>query len=58
MDHENVEYFKAKVVELEAKRKGRLCIDGEFLDIEAGPQGRVRFEVVQDLSLQVFSIHS
>ncbi|KAK3814162.1 MAG: ATP-NAD kinase-like domain-containing protein [Benniella sp.] len=55
MDHENVEYFKAKVVELEAKRKGRLCIDGEFLDIEAGSQGRVRFEVVQDLSLQVFS---
>ncbi|KAF9363810.1 hypothetical protein BGX34_003272 [Mortierella sp. NVP85] len=58
MDHENVEYFKAKVVELEAKRKGRLCIDGEFMDIEAGPQGRVRFEVVQDLSLQVFSIHT
>lgn len=58
MNHENVEYFKAKAVELEAKRKGRLCIDGEFLDIEAGPQGRVRLEVVQDPSLHVFSIHS
>ncbi|KAG0245351.1 ATP-NAD kinase-like domain-containing protein [Mortierella sp. GBAus27b] len=58
IDHENVEYFKVKAVELEASKDGRLCVDGEFLEIKAGPQGRVRFEIVQDPNLQLFYLQS
>ncbi|KAG0256495.1 hypothetical protein BG011_004464 [Mortierella polycephala] len=47
---DEVEYYKAKAVELETTTKGRICIDGEFMDIEAGPEGRVRFEVVSPCS--------
>ncbi|KAF9987061.1 hypothetical protein BGZ65_005256 [Modicella reniformis] len=42
MEQEKVEYFKAKVVELETPTPGRLCIDGEFLEIQGGPEGRMR----------------
>ncbi|KAI8597115.1 ATP-NAD kinase-like domain-containing protein, partial [Dissophora ornata] len=52
--HEKVEYYKAKAVELETPEKGRLCVDGEFLNVEGGAQGRVRFEVVPDPNLQLF----
>ncbi|KAG9070300.1 hypothetical protein KI688_009637 [Linnemannia hyalina] len=54
--HENVEYYKAKVVEIETPTQGRLCVDGEFLDIAAGPEGRVRFEVVSDPNIQLFHL--
>ncbi|KAG0098098.1 hypothetical protein BGZ93_001132 [Podila epicladia] len=36
---EKVEYLKVKALELETPEKGRLCIDGEFMDIEAGAEG-------------------
>ncbi|KAG0293284.1 hypothetical protein BGZ96_003050 [Linnemannia gamsii] len=52
--HEKVEYYKAKVVEIETPTQGRLCVDGEFLDVAAGPEGRVRFEVVSDPNIQLF----
>ncbi|KAF9145866.1 hypothetical protein BGX30_006349 [Mortierella sp. GBA39] len=54
--HEKVEYYKAKVVEIETPTQGRLCVDGEFLDIAAGPGGRVRFEVVSDPNIQLFHL--
>ncbi|KAG0219457.1 hypothetical protein BGX33_002727 [Mortierella sp. NVP41] len=54
--HEKVEYYKAKVVEIETPIIGRLCVDGEFLDIAAGPEGRVRFEVVSDPNIQLFHL--
>lgn len=54
--HEKVEYYKAKVVEIETPTQGRLCVDGEFLDIAAGPEGRVRFEVVSDPNIQLFHL--
>ncbi|KAK3813661.1 MAG: ATP-NAD kinase-like domain-containing protein [Linnemannia elongata] len=54
---EKVEYYKAKVVEIETPSQGRLCVDGEFLDIAAGPEGRVRFEVVSDPDIQLFHIN-
>ncbi|KAI1318432.1 hypothetical protein EDD11_006516 [Mortierella claussenii] len=57
MGHEKVEYYKAKMVELELSEKGRLCVDGEFLDVEAGPQGRVLFEVVSDPNIQLFHVY-
>ncbi|KAF9116097.1 hypothetical protein BGX27_004895 [Mortierella sp. AM989] len=54
--HEQVEYFKAKVVEFETPTNGRICIDGEFLDVEAGPQGRLRFEIALGSSVQIFHV--
>ena len=54
--HEKVEYYKAKVVEIETPTQGRLCVDGEFLDMAAGPEGRVRFEVVSDPNIQLFHL--
>ncbi|KAG0272079.1 hypothetical protein BGZ95_012181 [Linnemannia exigua] len=54
--HEKVEYFKAKVVEIETPTKGRLCVDGEFLDVAAGSEGRVRFEVISDPNIQLFHL--
>ncbi|KAF9127024.1 hypothetical protein BGW39_006179 [Mortierella sp. 14UC] len=56
VDQEHVEYIKAKAIELETPTQGRLCIDGEFLTIEAGPEGRVRFEVTSDPNIQIFHI--
>ncbi|KAG0280313.1 hypothetical protein BGZ95_010592 [Linnemannia exigua] len=56
VNQEHVEYIKAKTIELETPTQGRLCIDGEFLTIEAGPEGRVRFEVSSDLNIQIFRI--
>ncbi|KAF9155336.1 hypothetical protein BG015_010268 [Linnemannia schmuckeri] len=53
---EHVEYIKAKVIELETPTQGRLCIDGEFLTIEAGPEGKIRFEVTSDPNIQIFHI--
>ncbi|KAG0305196.1 hypothetical protein BGZ97_001190, partial [Linnemannia gamsii] len=53
---EKVEYYKAKVVEIETPTQGRLCVDGEFLEIAAGPEGRVRFEVVSDPNIQLFHL--
>ncbi|KAF9975277.1 hypothetical protein BGZ73_001127 [Actinomortierella ambigua] len=57
IQQDKIEYFKAKAVELEVPAAGRLCIDGEFLDIQAGPSGRVRFEVVSDPKVQLFSVY-
>jgi diacylglycerol kinase family enzyme len=59
VDQEKIEYFKAKAIELEIPEsltKGRLCVDGEFLTINGGPQGRVRFEVTTDANTQFFSV--
>ncbi|KAG0367974.1 ATP-NAD kinase-like domain-containing protein [Gamsiella multidivaricata] len=58
VQHEKVEYYKAKIVELETPKNGRLCIDGEFMDIAAGPQGRVKFEVSSDPNIQLFHVYS
>ncbi|KAF8939709.1 hypothetical protein BGZ58_008898 [Dissophora ornata] len=55
---EKVEYFKAKAIELETPTRGRLCVDGEFLTIEGGPDGRVRFEVVSDPNTQIFGVYA
>ncbi|KAF9120032.1 hypothetical protein BGW39_011729 [Mortierella sp. 14UC] len=55
--HDKVEYFKAKVVEIETPTQDRLCVDGEFLDMAAGPEGRVRFEVVSDPKIQLFHLN-
>ncbi|KAG0329452.1 hypothetical protein BGZ99_001838 [Dissophora globulifera] len=54
---ETVEYYKAKAVELETPTKDRLCVDGEFLDVEGGAGGRVRFEVVSDPNIQIFHVY-
>ncbi|KAG0306359.1 hypothetical protein BGZ98_002524 [Dissophora globulifera] len=56
IQQEQVEYFKTKVVELETPTQGRLCVDGEFMTIEPGPDGRVRFEVAKDLNTQIFGV--
>ncbi|KAF9903563.1 hypothetical protein EC991_003729 [Linnemannia zychae] len=56
VNQEHVEYIKAKTIDLEVPTQGRLCIDGEFLTIEAGPEGRVRFEVTSDPNIQIFYI--
>ncbi|KAG0236031.1 ATP-NAD kinase-like domain-containing protein [Mortierella sp. GBAus27b] len=59
IEQEKVEYFKAKAVELEIPEtsvKGRLCVDGEFMMIEGGPKGRVRFEIAADAYNQIFSV--
>ncbi|KAF9952015.1 hypothetical protein BGZ72_006569 [Mortierella alpina] len=56
VEQEKVEYFKAKAIELETPSQGRLCVDGEFLTIESGPEGRVRFEVTSDPDIQIFSV--
>lgn len=58
VDNEHVEYYKAKVVELETPTLGRLCIDGEFMDVEAGPRGRVRLEVLQEAHQPQFFVCS
>ncbi|KAI1302293.1 hypothetical protein EDD11_005628 [Mortierella claussenii] len=58
VEQDKVEYYKAKAIELETPSKGRLCIDGEFLAIEGGPEGRVRFEVVSDLNTQIFEVYA
>ncbi|KAF9149153.1 hypothetical protein BG015_009055 [Linnemannia schmuckeri] len=54
--HKKVEYYKTKVVEIETPTQGRLCVDGEFLDVAAGPEGRARFEVVSDPNIQLFHL--
>ncbi|KAF9933541.1 hypothetical protein FBU30_005183 [Linnemannia zychae] len=56
VSQERVDYVKAKIIELETLTQGRLCVDGEFLTIEAGPEGKVRFEVVSDPNIQLFNI--
>lgn len=56
VNQDHVEYIKAKAIELEIPTQGRLCIDGEFLTIEAGPEGKVRFEVTPDRNIQIFHI--
>ncbi|KAF8946119.1 hypothetical protein BGZ47_001257 [Haplosporangium gracile] len=56
VNQEHVEYIKAKIIELETPTQGRLCIDGEFLTIEAGPEGKIRFEVTSDPNIQIFHI--
>ncbi|KAF9913014.1 hypothetical protein EC991_005882 [Linnemannia zychae] len=55
--HNKVEYFKANAVEIETPTPGRLCVDGEFLDIAAGPEGKVRFEVISDPNIQLFHLN-
>jgi len=59
VDQETVQYFKTKILELETpeQEQGRLCIDGEFLTIQGGPEGRVRFEFVQDPNIQIFGVY-
>ncbi|KAG0066378.1 hypothetical protein BGZ90_001427 [Linnemannia elongata] len=56
VNQDHVDYIKAKTIELETPTQGRLCIDGEFLTIEAGPEGKVRFEVNSDPNIQIFHI--
>ncbi|KAF9175570.1 hypothetical protein BGX21_011461 [Mortierella sp. AD011] len=56
INHEKVEYYKAKVIEFETPIEGRLCVDGEFLDVKAGPQGRLRFEIALEPLVQLFHI--
>ncbi|KAG0294406.1 hypothetical protein BGZ96_001245 [Linnemannia gamsii] len=56
VNQDHVEYIKAKAIELETPTQGRLCIDGEFFTIEAGPEGKVRFEVTSDPNIQIFHI--
>ncbi|KAF8953266.1 hypothetical protein BGZ46_003253 [Entomortierella lignicola] len=58
IDHEKVEYYKVKAVELETPTKSHLCVDGEFLEVEAGPQGRLRFEVALGSSTRLFHVYS
>ncbi|KAF9572327.1 hypothetical protein EC968_010051 [Mortierella alpina] len=58
LDNAHVEYYKSKVVELETPAPGRLCIDGEFMDIEAGPRGRVRLEVLPEAHRPQFFVCS
>ncbi|KAF9426317.1 hypothetical protein BGZ76_002818 [Entomortierella beljakovae] len=57
IEQKPIEYYKAKIVELETPTQGRLCIDGEFLMIEKGHEGRVRFEVVSDENIQIFGVY-
>ncbi|KAF9115722.1 hypothetical protein BGX27_006669 [Mortierella sp. AM989] len=57
VEQKTIEYFKTKVVELETTTQGRLCIDGEFLMIEGGHEGRVRFEVVANENVQIFGVY-
>ncbi|KAF9436251.1 hypothetical protein BGZ76_004479 [Entomortierella beljakovae] len=56
MRHEKVEYYKARAIELDLPTSGRLCIDGEFLEMEAGSKGRLRFEIAHE-SAQIFSVY-
>ncbi|GJJ75848.1 hypothetical protein EMPS_08206 [Entomortierella parvispora] len=60
IQQEKVQYFKTKILELEipAEEQGRLCIDGEFLTLQGGPQGKVRFEVVEDPNIQIFGVYA
>ncbi|KAF9581216.1 hypothetical protein BGW38_001853 [Lunasporangiospora selenospora] len=58
VDQKIVEYYKSKLIELETPEKARLCVDGEFLDIQGGPQGRVQFEVTEDPNLLLFSVYT
>ncbi|KAF9344053.1 hypothetical protein BGX26_004877 [Mortierella sp. AD094] len=58
INHKKVEYYKAKVVEFETPTEGRLCVDGEFLDVKSGPQGRLRFEVALEPSVQLFHVYT
>ncbi|KAF9175948.1 hypothetical protein BGX21_005324 [Mortierella sp. AD011] len=58
VEQKTIEYFKTKTVELETPTQGRLCIDGEFLTIEGGPEGRVRFEVISDENIQIFGVYA
>ncbi|KAF9917903.1 hypothetical protein BX616_010909 [Lobosporangium transversale] len=58
IEMEKVEYYKVKAVEFESSGVGRLCVDGEFLNVQAGPQGRMRFEVVSDLNIQLFYVYN
>ncbi|KAG0243519.1 hypothetical protein BGW41_002059 [Actinomortierella wolfii] len=57
VQQDKVEYYKVKAVELEVPKAGRLCVDGEFLNINAGPSGRVRIEVVPDPRVQLFHVY-
>ncbi|KAG0267011.1 hypothetical protein BG011_009759 [Mortierella polycephala] len=56
IEQEKVEYFKAKTIELETPNQGRLCVDGEFLPIHGGSEGRIRFEIDSDPNTQIFSV--
>jgi len=53
---DKVEYYKAKVVEIETPVAGRLCVDGEFIHVFPGPQGRIRIGLAEDSS-QLFSVY-
>lgn len=55
---ETVEYLKVKALELETPEKGRLCIDGEFMDIEAGAEGAVRIEMEEKKDVQLFYVYA
>ncbi|KAG0238731.1 hypothetical protein BGW42_002597 [Actinomortierella wolfii] len=57
VQQDKVEYYKVKAIELEVPKAGRLCVDGEFLNINAGPSGRVRIEVVPDPKVQLFHVY-
>ncbi|KAG0051949.1 hypothetical protein BGZ83_003168 [Gryganskiella cystojenkinii] len=58
VQQDQVDYFKTKVLELEMPEPGRLCIDGEFLNIQGGPRGKVRFDIVQDPNIQIFGVYA
>ncbi|KAF9327708.1 hypothetical protein BG006_009025 [Podila minutissima] len=55
---ETVEYLKVKALELETPEKGRLCIDGEFMDTEAGAEGAVRIEMEEKKDVQLFYVYA
>ncbi|KAF9412299.1 hypothetical protein BGZ94_001079 [Podila epigama] len=52
-----VEYYRVQAFELETPEEGRLCIDGEFMTIGAGPQGAVRIEIEQNRDVQLFYLY-
>ncbi|KAF9926494.1 hypothetical protein FBU30_003933 [Linnemannia zychae] len=57
-EREQVEYYKAKMIEMEIPTAGRLCVDGEFMDVAPGPEGRIRFEIVTDPAIQLFYLYA
>lgn len=58
VQQETVEYLKVKALELETPERGRLCIDGEFMEIEAGAKGAVRIEVEEKEDVQLFHVYA
>ncbi|KAG0052678.1 hypothetical protein BGZ83_002287 [Gryganskiella cystojenkinii] len=56
VENEKVEYYKAKVVEMETPIAGRLCIDGEFMHISPGSEGRIRIGLAADRH-QLFHVY-